>query len=160
MTNASSCLRRAALAAAAVVSFAGTPVASEATSYFLSVQDGRAGLANGQPVVRNAADSLAVIEVAAGRLRVAQQLAMPTSLVGPPSSIAIALGGRLALVSAATRRDPADAAKVAPYDLVSVVALDPSGSTPPHCRARKRAARMAVSSPYLRCRARLLMVWR
>jgi DNA-binding beta-propeller fold protein YncE len=81
--------------------------------------------------VRNAPDTLAVIEVSGGRLRVAQQIEMPTSLIGPPSSIAIAPDGRLALISAATRRDPADATKVATYDLVSVVALDPTGTTPP-----------------------------
>jgi len=121
----------AGAAAAALAACAGMPPAYEAPRYFLSVQDGRAGLADGRSVVRDAPDTLAVIELAAGRLRVAQQIAMPTSLVGPPSSIAIAPGGRLALVSAATRRDPADAAKVATFDLVSVVELDPSGSTPP-----------------------------
>lgn len=126
-------LRRSLVAAASAVlaACAGTPAAPEVASYFLSVQDGRAGLANGTSLVRDGVDTLAVIELAAGRLRVVQQIAMPTSLVGPPSSIAIAPGGRLALVSAATRRDRADAAKVATFDLVSVVALDPSGRTPP-----------------------------
>lgn len=103
----------------------------EAASYFLSVQDGRAGLVDGKSVVRNAVDTLAVIELAAGHLRVVHQVAMPTSLVGPPSSIAIAPSGRLALVSAATRRDPIDATKVVASDLVSVVALDPSGRSAP-----------------------------
>ncbi|MDM0028347.1 YncE family protein [Variovorax saccharolyticus] len=56
---------------------------------------------------------------------------MPTSLIGPPSSIAIAPGGRVALVSAATRRDPADAGKIVPFDLVSVLELDPVGNTAP-----------------------------
>lgn len=138
MSNPPSFFLRRALAAASVAALAacaGTPPVAEAPSYFLSVQDGRAGLADGKPVVRDAADSLAVIELASGRLRVAQQLAMPTSLVGPPSSIAIAPGGRLALVSAATRRDPADASKVVPFDLVSVVALDPSGSAAPRVAA-------------------------
>jgi DNA-binding beta-propeller fold protein YncE len=134
MTNAPSLFLHRALAVAAAATLAacaGTPTAPEATSYFLSVQDGRAGLVDGRSVVRDAADTLAVVELAGGRLRVAQQIAMPTSLVGPPNSIAIAPGGRLALVSAATRRDPADATKVAAFDLVSVVALDPSGSTAP-----------------------------
>lgn len=122
-------LRRslAAIAAASLAACAVTPAAHEATSYFLSVQDGRAGLADGKTVVRNAGDTLAVVELSAGRLRIAQQIDVPTSLVGPPSSIAIAPSGRLALVSAATRRDPADTNKVAAFDLVSVVALDPSG---------------------------------
>jgi hypothetical protein len=134
MINARHSFTRATLTAAAAAALSAcvaTPPGQQASSYFLSVQDGRAGLADGKSVVREAADTLAVIELAAGRLRVAQQIGMPTSLVGPPSSIAIAPGGRLALVSAATRRDPADATKVVPFDLVSVVALDPSGSTPP-----------------------------
>lgn len=134
MTNESSrVLHFAAALASAVVlaACAAQPLVHEAPTYYLSVQDGRAGLVDGKTVVRDAPDTLAVIELAAGRLRVAQQINMPTSLVGPPSSIAIAPGGRLALVSAATRRDPGDATKVATFDLVSVVALDPSGSTPP-----------------------------
>lgn len=118
-------------AAIALAGCAGTRTASEAPAYFLSIQDGRAGLDDGKAVVRNAADTLAVIELAAGRLRVAHQVVMPTSLVGPPSSVAIAPNGRLALVSAATRRDPGDAAKVIPFDLVSVLALDPAGHTAP-----------------------------
>lgn len=110
---------------------AGVPGDNPQASYFLSVQDGRAGLVDGKGVVRDASDSLAVVELSAGRMRLAHQLTMPTSLVGPPSSIAIAPGGRLALVSAATRRDADDARKVVPHDLVSVVALDPSGQAAP-----------------------------
>lgn len=118
-------------AAIALAGCAGTRTTSEAPAYFLSIQDGRAGLEDGKAVVRNAPDSLAVIELAGGRLRVAHQVAMPTSLVGPPSSVAIAPNGRLALVSAATRRDPSDASKVVPYDMVSTLALDPLGQAAP-----------------------------
>lgn len=118
-------------ALAALSACAGTPVTSPGATYFLSIQDGRAGLADGKSVVRDAPDTLAVIEVAAGKLRLAHEVAMPTSLVGPPSSVAVAPGGRMALVSAATRRDPADATKVVPFDLVSVVSLDPSGGAAP-----------------------------
>ena len=102
-----------------------------APTYFLSLQDGRAGLADGAPVVRGAADSLAVVELAGDRLRVVHQLSMPVSLVGPPSSIAIAPGGRMALVTASTRRDPNDATRVVPFDLVSVLALDPANNAAP-----------------------------
>lgn len=121
----------AATTAMVLMGCAGTAVTPDTPSYFLSVQDGRASLADGKSVVRNAPDTLAVIELAFGKLRVAHQIAMPTSLVGPPSSVAIAPGGRLALISAATRLDPADPSKVVPFDLVSVVTLDPSGKTAP-----------------------------
>lgn len=130
-------LRRVSVVVAAITLAAcvGTPAQPEATSYFLSVQDGRAGLLDGKPVTRNTEDTLAVIELTRGRLRIAQTIAMPTSLVGPPTSIAIAPGGRLALVSAATRRDQTDATKVVTFDLVSVVALDPTGSRTPRVLA-------------------------
>ena len=73
------------------------PTAPIAPAYFLSIQDGRAGLSDGTSVVRNEKDSLAVIELSGGRLRVAQEIEIPTSLVGPPSSIAIAPNGRCLL---------------------------------------------------------------
>ncbi|RJF95598.1 YncE family protein [Noviherbaspirillum saxi] len=133
---------RAILAAAVVCTAAGctTPhSASTNTVYFLSTQDGRAALADGAPAVGKADDTLAVIEVSGSRLRVVHQIAMPVSLVGPPSSIAIAPGGRMALISAATRRDPVNAEKVVPYDLVSVVALDPSGAAAPRVIATVNA---------------------
>ena len=118
-------------AALVLAACAGPNQGAAPASYFLSVQDGRAGMVDGAPLVRDAADSLAVVEVAGGRMRVVHQIAMPTSLIGPPSSIAVAPGGRLALVTASTRRDPANATQVVPYDLVSVVALDPSGRDAP-----------------------------
>lgn len=104
---------------------------SQSPSYFISVQDGRAGLENGSGVVRSAEDRLAVVERTEGRLRLVHSLAMPTSLVGPPSSIAIAPGGKMALVTATTRRDPRDVNKVLAHDGVSVVALDSSGQAAP-----------------------------
>lgn len=120
-----------AVAALAMGACANAPSAPERSAFFLSVQDGRAGLVDGKPLLRKADDTLAVIELSQGHLRLVHQVTIPTSLVGPPSSIAIAPGGRMALVSASTRRDPADASKVVAYDLVSIVALDPSGTAAP-----------------------------
>lgn len=125
----------AAIATLAMAGCATSSGASHRPAYFLSTQDGRAALNDGSPAVNKASDSLAVIEVSAAKLRVLHQIAMPVSLVGPPSSIAVAPGGRLALISAATRRDPSDPAKVVPYDLVSVVALDPTGAMAPRVTA-------------------------
>lgn len=121
----------AAVAFAAVAGCANTPVSPATSYYFLSAQEGRAGLNDGKPEVRGAPDTLAVVALSPEGMRVTQQIEMPTSLVGPPSSIAIAPGGKIALVSASTHRDPADPSKVAPFDLVSVVTLDTTGQTPP-----------------------------
>ncbi|WP_321871924.1 YncE family protein [Paraburkholderia tropica] len=99
-------------------------------SFYLSAQDGRAGLVDGNPVVRHAPDSLAVVKLDAGHLSIVQAINVPASLIGPPNSIAITPDGRLALVSASTRSDPVDQQKVVPYDLVSVIALDRNSATP------------------------------
>jgi DNA-binding beta-propeller fold protein YncE len=116
-----------------VAALAGCTTASTTAfrpAYFLSTQDGRVGLDDGKPVVRNSPDSLAIIVLEGNGLRLVHQIDMPTSLVGPPSSIAVAPNSRLALISAATRRDPADASKVIAHDLVSVVALDAGDGAP------------------------------
>jgi hypothetical protein len=49
------------------------------------------------------------------------EILMPTSLVGPPTSVAIARDESCALVTAATKIDPADKKKTAPHNIVSVV---------------------------------------
>lgn len=124
---------RVGLASAALLGLAGctTPQAGSSAAYFLSAQDGRAALNNGTAAVGTATDTLAVIEISGSQLRVVHQIAMPTSLVGPPSSIAVAPGGRMALVSAATQRDPSNANKVITHDVVSVVTLDLSAAVAP-----------------------------
>lgn len=114
---------------AALAACASSPAPS--TSSFLSVQDGRARLVDGVGAVGNAPDSLAVIGIVNGKLVLQYELQMPTSLVGPPSSIAISPDRKLALISAATKLDPADAKKVVSSDLVSVVALDSTGNAAP-----------------------------
>lgn len=104
---------------------------NNSASYFLSVQDGRAGLDDGKSIVRNEGDSLAVVGLVNGKLNLVQELIMPTSLVGPPSSVAISPNKNLALITAATKRDPNDPKKVIDSDVVSVVALDVTGKIAP-----------------------------
>ena len=54
------------------------------------------------------------------------EIKMPTSLVGPPQSVAIAPDELFALVTAATKLDPADKKKTAPHNIVSVIDLKAS----------------------------------
>jgi hypothetical protein len=124
-------LSRFLFAAGLVATMAGCATFSRPASTFLSVQDGRAQLVNGVAAVGSAADTLAVISVADGKLALLHEVPVPTSLVGPPSSIAVSPDRKLALVSAATRLDPADSKKVVPFDLVSVIALDSTGNAAP-----------------------------
>jgi DNA-binding beta-propeller fold protein YncE len=93
------------------------------SSKFLSIQDGRAVLVDGVGKVGKAPDSLAVIELRDEKLRLHSELVMPTSLVGPPASIAVLPDKKYALVTAATKLDPNDANKVISSDLISLVAL-------------------------------------
>jgi DNA-binding beta-propeller fold protein YncE len=124
-------LARILLVTGLVATLAACASSSRPPSTFLSVQDGRAQLVNGVGAVGNAADTLAVIEVADGKLVLLHELKMPASLVGPPSSIVVSPDRKLALVSAATGLDAADATKVVSSDLVSVVALDSTGNAAP-----------------------------
>lgn len=99
------------------------------TSKFLSIQDGRALLVDGVGKVGKAPDTLALVELKDEKLRLHFDLVMPTSLVGPPASIAILPDKKYALVTAATKLDPSDPNKVIPSDLISLVALG-SGKDP------------------------------
>lgn len=93
------------------------------TSKFLSIQDGRAVLVDGVGRVGIAQDTLALIELKDEKLMLHSDLVMPTSLVGPPASIAILPNKKYALVTAATKLDPNDSNKVVPSDVISLVAL-------------------------------------
>jgi len=97
------------------------------TSQFLSIQDGRALLLDGVGRVGNVPDTLAIVELKDGRLRLNDDLVMPTSLVGPPASIAVLPDKKYALVTAATKLDPKDPNKVISSDLISLVSLEGSG---------------------------------
>ncbi len=83
---------------------------------------------NGATRVVEGNDKLSVLELKSGRLRIVSELAVPASVVGPPTSLAIVPGGAIALVTAGLKRDPLDSAKVLPDDTVSVVDLK---SNPP-----------------------------
>jgi len=94
------------------------------TTQFLSIQDGRAILLDGVGKVGKVPDTLAIIELKDGKLRLNNDLVMPTSLVGPPASIAVLPDKKYALVTAATKLDPKDPNKVISSDLISLVSLE------------------------------------
>lgn len=95
---------------------------------FVSVQDGKHMSANGATQVVAGIDKLSVLELKNGQLSVVSEIPVPASVIGPPTSLAIAPGGAMALVTAGFKRDPLDATKVLPDDTVSVVDLK---SVPP-----------------------------
>ena len=94
----------------------------------VSANDGKAELVNGVNTVPDnpVPDSVSIIDLAATPPKLLAEIQMPTSLVGPPSSVAIARDESFALVTAATKIDPADKKKTVPNNVVSVIDLQAS----------------------------------
>ncbi len=101
---------------------AGTSLPSHA-DLLISANDGKAELVNG---VNTVPDNIAIIDLSVSPPKVKAEIQMPTSLVGPPSSVAIARDETFALVTAATKIDPNDKKKLVPHNLLSVVDLKAS----------------------------------
>ncbi len=94
----------------------------------VSANDNKATLDNGaNAVVANApADTVTIIDLGAKPPRVVAELAVPTSVVGPPMSVAVAPDESIALVTRASKVDPGDAKKVVADDTLSVIDLKAS----------------------------------
>lgn len=92
--------------------------------------DAKVILRNGEGAIpeRPAADSAAFFRLENGQLRKLGEVAVPTSYLGPPTSIAVSPRGDLALVASSSIVDPADPKRYAADDRLSVVDL--SGKTP------------------------------
>jgi DNA-binding beta-propeller fold protein YncE len=118
----------AGLAAGLIVLPALSPTAS--ADLAISANDGKGVLINGVNTVPDnpVADNVTIFDLATTPPKVVAEIKMPTSLVGPPQSVAIAPDESFALVTAATKLDPADKKKVAPHNIVSVIDLK---ATPP-----------------------------
>lgn len=113
--------------AAAIAAMAILPLlsASAGAQIAISANDGKGVLVNGVNTVPESPvpDNVAIIDLNATPPKVIAEINMPTSLVGPPQSVAIATDKSFALVSAATKIDPADKKKTAPENKVSVIDL-------------------------------------
>jgi DNA-binding beta-propeller fold protein YncE len=130
--------------------FSGVVLAVAATAVqaelFVSVQDGKQMLVAGKTRIVEGNDTLSVLELKNGRLRIVAEIPVPASVIGPPTSLAIVPGGALVLVTAGFKRDPADAGKVVTDDTLPVVDLK---SMPPRVidtlRVGKGAAGVSVN---------------
>ncbi|MBV1800235.1 YncE family protein [Siccirubricoccus sp. G192] len=91
----------------------------------LSVNDNKLVLENGVTrVVRDAApDTLSVIDLAANPPALRAEIPVPSSVVGPPLSVAITPDERMALATANQRPDPADPGKMVPGITMAVIDL-------------------------------------
>ena len=109
----------------------------------LSANDGKAVLIDGVNSVpaNPPADSVTVIDLNATPPKVIAEIQAPASVVGPPSSVAIARDESFALVTGATKIDPADPKKTVPDDNLSVIDLKAS---PPKISAQLQAGKGAA----------------
>ena len=96
----------------------------------ISANDNKVVLANGatQVVANPPADTITLIDLGANPPRVLAEIPVPTSVVGPPFSVAITPDESLALVTSAMKIDPADRTKQVNDNRMSVVDLQ---ATPP-----------------------------
>ena len=91
----------------------------------VSANDGKAALVNGATTVAAtpSPDTVTVLDLSVWPPRPAGEVRAPSSVVGPPQSVAIAPDRSFAIVTAALKLDPADAGKTVPDDRVSVIDL-------------------------------------
>ena len=97
----------------------------------ISANDGKAVLVNGVNTVpaNPPPDTVTVIDLGASPPKVLAEIRAPTSVVGPPSSVAVAPDKSFALVTAATKLDPNDSKKIVPDSKVSIIDLKASPPT-------------------------------
>ncbi|WP_342739141.1 YncE family protein [Bradyrhizobium sp. B117] len=132
--------RRTRHAASALVatSLAGLASFAAHAEIVVTANDGKMVLENGNAVVRKQPlpDTVSVIDLTDGVLKLLGEVPAPASVVGPPPSVAIAPDGSFALVTGAMKLDPADATKTVPDDKLSVIDLK---SSPPKVLATLQA---------------------
>ena len=91
----------------------------------VSANDNKAVLVNGVGTVPDnpQPDTVAIIDLSAKPPKVIAEVRAPTSVVGPPQSVAVSRDESYALVTGAMKVDPADAKKVTPDNKLSVIDL-------------------------------------
>jgi DNA-binding beta-propeller fold protein YncE len=109
----------------------------------VSANDGKAVLVNGVNSVppNPAADYVAVIDLGTTPPKLVGEVAAPTSLVGPPQSVAVARDETFALVTAAKKINPGDPTKLVSDDKLTVIDLK---SSPPKVLATLQAGKGAA----------------
>lgn len=97
---------------------AGAQIAVSANDNKVVLEQGRTRIVRDAPP-----DTLSVIDLSVQPPRLRAETAVPASVVGPPTSVAITPDERLALVTANQRPDPADPGKLVPGSTMAVVDL-------------------------------------
>lgn len=115
-------MRRRLITAAIAALFAAGPVQAELA---VSANDNKVVLDNGavKVVANPPPDTVSVIDLAAKPPKVLAELRVPTSIVGPPLSVALTADESLAFVTAAQKIDPADPTKTIPDNKLTMIDL-------------------------------------
>ena len=82
--------------------------------------DGKVEVVPGPP-----ADTIAFIDLRASPPKIVAEVAVPNSVVGPPTNVAVSPKENIVLVAGGMQIDPADAAKTIPDDKLTVVDMMP-----------------------------------
>src|SRR4029077_6050413 len=109
----------------------------------VSAQDGKQVLVDGVPTVPDSpvADYVAIFDLGSHPPKLMAEVPAPTSVVGPPQSVAVAPDESFALVTSANAIDPADPKKVTLNDKLTVIDLQ---SSPPQATATLTAGKGAA----------------
>jgi len=92
----------------------------------ISANDSKLKLVNGKTEVQKGApDTVTFIDLRASPPKVLAEIEAPTSVVGPPMSVAISPKEDIALVTGAMQIDPGDPTKQIPDDKLTVIDLSP-----------------------------------
>jgi hypothetical protein len=124
------------------------PTAAAQAQIALSANDNKLVLDNGATRTARdpAPDTLSIIDLSASPPRLKGEIQVPASVVGPPSSVAIAPNERFALVTANQRHDPADPSKLVPGNSMAWWTCPPTRRASPP-RSTRAAARGRVHQP-------------
>ena len=109
----------------AVATLLGAIFAQSASAQLaISANDGKVRLDNGVvKTVPNNPDTLAIINLGTRPPRLLYEIEAPASIVGPPTSVAVAPDESFALVTANMKLDPADPSKQVADNRMSVIDL-------------------------------------
>jgi DNA-binding beta-propeller fold protein YncE len=115
-------MRRIPIAVGALVVALALPAAAQIA---VSANDHKARLVNGVNTVppNPTPDTVTIIDLKTNPPTIIAEVNAPTSVVGPPLSVAITPNGSLALVTAATKVSPTDPSKMVPDNRMSVIDL-------------------------------------
>ena len=120
-------IRQYAYAATLSAAVLTLPLFTSAASAQLAVSanDNKAVLVNGVGMVADnpQPETVAIIDLSAKPPKVIAEVKAPTSVVGPPQSVAVSRDESFALVTGAMKVDPADPKKVTPDNKLSVIDL-------------------------------------